>query len=86
MTDQVKARARADAGLVTISINGTDYEVPEGPATVARLKQLGGVPPADDLNLVERAGLKVLADDGSVRVHEGTKFISTPKSGGASGR
>jgi len=52
---------------------------------VAELKALAGVPAADDLNIIKEDGrLDPLPDDGTVNIHEKMKFLSTPKSGGAS--
>ena len=89
MNDPVPAVSResphAAPHTVTIFIDTKPVRVPEGRITVARLKELGGVSPADDLNEVLPTGrLKTLADDGVVEVHEGLKFISTPKTGGSS--
>ncbi len=89
MTDPIQSDTNLPAAtstLVTITINRKTVKVAAGPLSVARLKVLGGVPPADDLNEVLPGGqLKLLPDDGTVNIREGMQFISTPKTGGSSG-
>ena len=71
--------------LVKIEVDGKPFEVPPGPMPVAKLKAIAGVPAADDLNIVRENGrLDPLPDDGTVNIHAGMKFVSTPKTGGSS--
>lgn len=89
MTDENQSQALANRPesptLVTVEIDGKRFHIPAGEIAVARLKSIGGIAPADDLNVVLPSGrLDPLPDDGVVQVHAGMKFISTPRSGGAS--
>ena len=70
--------------LVQITIDSTSVEVERGIYTVARIKDLGGVPQAYNL-LEERSGqLVLLADDASVAIKGCEVFHSRVKSGGSS--
>lgn len=69
---------------VQISINGHEYRIHRGSRTVAEIKAVGSVPPADDLNQIVNGQLAPLADDGRVTIKGGEKFVSHPKDSGAS--
>jgi len=66
---------------VTIEINGKHYEVRPGPTPVSELKRIGGVPAADQLEQIIHGKLEPLADDGSVDVKAGDKFVSHTRTG-----
>ncbi len=68
-----------------IKINSKEVVVPEGANTVAFLKQQGGVVAADELERFEKdKQLAPLADDATIEVKSGDKFVSQPRRGGSS--
>jgi hypothetical protein len=70
--------------LVEITINGGPFQIARGRHSVAEIKALGNVPPADDLEQVIDGQLTPLPDDGHVVIRGGEVFVSHPKSGCAS--
>jgi hypothetical protein len=64
---------------VSITINGTPKSIHRGHETVIAIKNLGGVPLADDLDQLVDGKLIPLPDDGAVTVKGGEQFISHPK-------
>lgn len=70
--------------FVTIVINNQKKEIHRGRATVAEIKQVGGVPAADELEQVIAGKLTPLPDDGAVTIKGGEIFISHPRDSGSS--
>lgn len=70
--------------VVKIKINGTSHQIPYGRHSVAKLKELGGVPPADELDQVIDGQLVHLPNDGHVDIKGEEMFVSHPVSGCAS--
>jgi hypothetical protein len=71
---------------VTITINGTEYEIHRGHQTVATIKATGHVPAADELEQNVNGELEPLPDDGGVTLKGGEIFISHPRDSGSSRR
>ena len=69
---------------VTITLNGTPKEIHRGHRTVVELKDVGGIPQADELNQIIDGTLVPLADDGAVTIKGGEEFVSHPRTGGSS--
>lgn len=69
---------------VVIHINKKEYRVRPGSYTVAAIKEIGGVPLADDLDQIIDGKLVQLPENGSVLIKGGEKFVSHPKEGGSS--
>lgn len=69
---------------VSVTINGATKTIHRGRQTVAAIKQVGGVPLADDLDQLIDGKLTHLPDDGAVTIKGGEEFISHPKDGGSS--
>ncbi len=85
MTTQLNVeREEEKKHLVVIHINKKEYKVKPGSYTVAAIKEIGGVPFADDLEQIVDGKLVPLPDNGSVLIKGGEKFVSHPKEGGAS--
>lgn len=70
--------------IVKIEVNNIVVEIHRGRQTVAKIKQVGGVPLADDLNQLIDGKLTHLPDDGAVTIKGGEIFFSQPKTGGDS--
>jgi len=70
--------------LATITINRVPKEVEQGKHTVVEIKNLGGVPLADELDEERNGKLHPLHDDGHVHIEGGEVFLSQPRSGGSS--
>lgn len=68
-------------GLVFVTIDGKQVQVPYGNCTVAELKQMLGVPPEKELDEVKNNKLHPLNDKGHFEVRGGEVFISHPKAG-----
>jgi hypothetical protein len=79
---------KADKGkppkLVTITINLKPKEVEAGNYTVAGIKNLGGIPLADELDEEKNGKLHPLHDEQHVEIKGGEVFKSQPRSGGSS--
>ena len=71
---------------VNITIKGVTKSIHRGRQTVVEIKNLGGVPLADDLEQQIDGKLTPLADDGAVTIKGGEIFLSHPKDGGSSHR
>ena len=69
--------------FVTIKVNAKDVEIHRGSQTVAAIKTAGTVPQADELEQVIDGKLTPLADDGSVTIKGGEKFVSHPRDSGS---
>jgi hypothetical protein len=69
---------------VTILVDGHPYKVRHGPWVVKDLKAAVGVDPAKVLAEITPQGLKDLADTATIEIHEGLRFMSHARSGGAS--
>ena len=69
---------------VRITINGIHKFITRGLHTVKKIKLLGGVPLADELEEVIHEKLTPLPDDGSVEIKGGEIFIGHPKDSGSS--
>jgi hypothetical protein len=87
MTDTSHTTERPEAAkphLVTIIVDTKPHKVRPGPWVVKDLKAAVGVDPAKVLAEITHQGLKDLADDATIEVSEGLKFMSHARSGGAS--
>jgi hypothetical protein len=69
---------------VTISINGTTYEIHRGRQTVATIKHTGSVAAAEELEQVIDGVFNPLPDDGTVTIKGGEVFISHVRASAAS--
>jgi hypothetical protein len=71
--------------VVTITVDNVPYEIHRGRQTVADIKALAGIPPADHLVLVRADNEpEELKDDGSIVIKGGERFLSHPKDSGSS--
>lgn len=69
---------------VPIFVNKDKYFVNRGPETVAYLKELDHVPPADELEELIQGKLEPLPDSGTIDIKGGEKFFSHPRTGSSS--
>lgn len=69
---------------VKITINNTVKAIHRGRHTVGEIKNLGGVPSADELEQLINGKLTPLPDDGAVTIKGGEVFMSHVRSGGSS--
>ena len=84
MKEQVVQEQRDTEVKVQVSINGKQYEIPAGNIKVVRLKQLAGIPAADELAEIREGKLFPLPDDGQADVKQCDVFVSYPRSCSAS--
>ncbi|MCF8534114.1 MAG: hypothetical protein K9G48_13990 [Reyranella sp.] len=87
MNNEPSTEENADAHkqhLATIIVDSRPHKVRQGPWVVKDLKAAVGVDPAKVLAEITHQGLKDLADDATVEVRAGLKFMSHARSGGAS--
>jgi len=83
--ESLKEKDKPQTGpIVKIKVNNIVVEIHRGHQTVAKIKQVGGVPLADDLNQMIDGKLTQLPDDGAVTIKGGEEFFSQPKTGGDS--
>jgi hypothetical protein len=68
---------------VTITVNNNLKTIHRGRQSVATIKQVGGVPLADDLVQIIDGVLTPLPDDGAVTIKGGEVFLSHVKDGAA---
>ncbi len=68
----------------TIIVDGIKHEVRPGSWVVRDLKSAVGVDPAKVLAEVTPNGLKDLADDAKIGIHEKEQFVSHARAGGSS--
>jgi hypothetical protein len=66
--------------LVTITINGKDFEVSPGRHRVAELKRIAGIPDCDELAQVIHGKLHPLKDDAVVEIRGHEKFLASAPS------
>src|SRR5262245_39483126 len=71
---------------VTITGNGNLIKIHRGHHTVIELKDVAGIPQADELAQIIDKKLVPLADDGAVTIKGGEEFVSHPRTGGSSSR
>lgn len=69
------------AGLVFVTIDQRQVQVPYGNFTVVELKEMLGVPPEKELDEVKNNKLHALNDQGHFEVKGGEVFISHPRAG-----
>ncbi len=70
--------------IVTITVNNVPKSIHRGQQTVVAIKNVGGVPIADDLDQLIDGKLQALPDDGAVTIKGGEVFVSHVKDGGSS--
>jgi len=70
--------------LVEVSINNQPFKLHRGRRTVAEIKEVGHVPPADELSQLVDGKYVLLPDNGSVVIRGGEEFQSNPRAGGSS--
>ncbi len=70
--------------IVDITVDSKTRQIHRGRQTVAKIKEVGEVPLAFDLEQLVHGKLVLLPDDGSVVIKGGEQFFSHPKDGGAS--
>jgi len=70
--------------IVEITVNRKVYKIHRGRQTVKAIKELAGVPPADELEQVVDGNLEPLPDEGAVTLKGGEVFLSHPRDCGAS--
>ena len=77
--------AQPENGLnITITIDGKPFEIPAGSIPVARIKSVGGVPAANQLDQDINGVLTPLDQNGSVVIKGGEVFVSYPATGSSS--
>jgi hypothetical protein len=69
--------------IVTITINGVAKSIHRGRQTVVEIKNVGGVPLADELEQLIDGNLTTLPDDGSVVIKGQEVFMSHVRTGGS---
>ncbi len=74
----------AHGSMVTITINSVPVLIHRGHHTVPEIKTVAGIPLADDLDQVVDGKLVPLADDGTLTIKGGERFVSHPKDGSSS--
>jgi Multiubiquitin len=67
-----------------ITINGRKYEVETDDLTGAQIKTLGDIPPGDILYNLVGDHRREVGDTEQLELHNGEKFVSVPRVGGAS--
>jgi hypothetical protein len=77
-------RGQPHAAYVEITIDGVKHKVAPGKMTVAEIKRIGHVPPADELTQNIAGKLTPLADDAIVCIVGGEEFVSHPRCGASS--
>jgi hypothetical protein len=70
--------------LITIIVDKEERRVRSGTWIVAQLKAALGIDPARVLAEITAHGLKDLADDSEITLHEGERFMTHARSGGSS--
>lgn len=70
--------------LITIIVDGQDRSVRPGVWLVSKLKAKLKIDPALVLAQITPQGLKDLADDQRIHLHEGEQFMTHGRSGGSS--
>jgi hypothetical protein len=78
------SKPHPERDLVEIKINRVEYKIPRGPLKVTSLKDLAEIPPADEVEQVRHGNLEPIADDATLEIKGGEKFISHPRDGGSS--
>lgn len=74
-----------EKGEVTIYVDEKPFEIHRGKQLVSAIKSVAGVPAVDQLSEENsEGGLTKLAQDGSVKIKGGEKFVSFPATGGSS--
>lgn len=69
---------------ITIIVDGTEYNVRPGQWVVAQLKAQLNIDPAKVLAEITPHGLKDLADDATIELHNKERFMTHARSGGSS--
>lgn len=69
---------------VTITIDNKHYKVESGRTAVSELKQIGGIPPAYELEEIVDGKLVPLRDDEHVLIKGGERFVGHPRGGASS--
>ncbi len=69
---------------ISITINRDPYELHEHVVTVKKLKQMAGIPLADQLEKVVGGELVLLDDNGTIQVKCGDVFVSHPRDNASS--
>lgn len=75
---------RTAKGMVTVSYNGADVQIPRGTYTTEQLKAIFGVEPGYELDIMEGQHLRTLKPGEKIKVRKGLKFISQVPCGGSS--
>lgn len=68
-----------------IIINGKEFRVDSDDLTGAQIKAIGDIPPADILYRLAGDHRREIGDSEHVELHNGERFVSVPRVGGASG-
>lgn len=66
-----------------ITINGRKYEIQTDDLTGAQIKTLGDIPPGDILYRLVGDHRHEVGDAERLELHNGEKFVSVPRVGGA---
>ena len=67
-----------------VTVNGKQITIPQDTILIGRLKELGDVPPGEDLSLVLPDGFKPLDDGETIHLRQGMKFVSSIRTGRSS--
>jgi hypothetical protein len=70
--------------VIEITIDGKAFQVHAGKIAVSKIKQLGGIPLAFELDQLVNGKLIPLPDDGIVKIKECEQFVGIPKDGSSS--
>lgn len=81
LQENIPPHGNPHEGLVFVTVDGRQAQVPYGNVTVVELKQILGVPPEKELDEVKNNKLHPLNDKGHFEVKGGEVFISHPKAG-----
>ena len=81
--EEVREAERHD-GDVTIIVDGTEHRLSRGPWVVSALKVRLDIPAAKVLAEITPNGLDDLADDATVDLREGERFMTHARTGGSS--
>ena len=67
-----------------VSVNGKQVSIHQDTILEGRLKELGDVPPGEELSLVLPDGFKPIEDGAVIHLREGMKFVSSVRTGRSS--
>ncbi len=86
MENQNEVRGQEEHGrsLVSIEVNSREIRIHRGRTSVGEIKQAAGCPAAFELEQIANGKLVPLADDASVVIKGGERFLCHPRDGASS--